>query len=60
MGGHRPAHVCLPGGLARAAAPGSLTDKRLASGEISEEQIIQVIEDYQPSKCCWGASTCPP
>ena len=37
----------------------ALTDKRLASGEISEEQIIQVIEDYQPEQVLLGRFNLP-
>jgi len=37
----------------------AITDKRLASGEVSEEQIIQVIDDYQPEQVLMGRFNLP-
>jgi hypothetical protein len=37
----------------------ALTDKRLSSGEISEAQIIQVIEDYKPEQVLLGRFNLP-
>jgi len=37
----------------------AITDKRLASGEVSEEQIIQVIEEYQPEQVLLGRFNLP-
>jgi hypothetical protein len=37
----------------------AITDKRLASGEVSEEQIIQVIDDYQPEQVLLGRFNLP-
>jgi hypothetical protein len=37
----------------------AITDKRLSSGEISEAQIIQVIEDYHPEQVLLGRFDLP-
>ncbi len=37
----------------------AITDKRLASGEASEEQIIQVIEEYRPEQVLLGRFNLP-
>jgi hypothetical protein len=37
----------------------AITDKRLASGEATEEQIIQVIEAYQPEQVLLGRFDLP-
>jgi len=37
----------------------AITDKRLASGEATEEQIIQVIEEYQPEQVLLGRFDLP-
>jgi len=37
----------------------AITDKRLSSGEITEEQIIQVIEKYQPEQVLLGRFDLP-
>jgi hypothetical protein len=37
----------------------AVTDKRLSSGELTEEQIIQVIEEYQPEQVLLGRFNLP-
>jgi 4-amino-4-deoxy-L-arabinose transferase-like glycosyltransferase len=37
----------------------AITDKRLASGEVSEEHIVQVIDDYQPEQVLMGRFNLP-
>jgi hypothetical protein len=37
----------------------AITDKRLASGELTQAQIIQVIEDYQPEQVLLGRFDLP-